>query len=119
MDIDLDHLVLTQNQATFSTYRFAIANSDLKLAVPVSLLREPLPAKDKCLFIKEIDKANDLVTLNDNGRWIVHSSDTRNLNRMSENHRIVIGVNSGDDQDRCPYILIDTTNNNYVRARLI
>lgn len=114
-----EHLVLTQNQATFSTYRFALVNPDLKMAIPVSLDREPMPAKDKCLFVKEIDKANDLVTLNDNGRWIVHSSDTRNLNKMAENHRIIIGVNTGDDHERCPYILINTTNNNYVRARLI
>ncbi len=114
-----EHLVLTQNQATFSTYRFALANPELKLAIPVSLIREPIPSKDKCLFIKDIDKANDLVTLNDHGRWIIHSSDIRALNKMTENHRIIIGVNSGEDHDRCPYILIDASNNSYVRARLI
>ena len=43
-------LVVTQNQAFFSAYRFAIVNPRLQKAVAISLLREPLPVENQTFF---------------------------------------------------------------------
>lgn len=112
-------VVITTNHATFSTHRYALVNKDLKMAVPVSLEREPIPQKDVTFFVKNVDQVNDLVTLNDGKRWIIHSSDSSGLGKIKEYDRIVIGINTGEDWGKSPYILINTLTNNYVRANLI
>lgn len=114
-------LVLTQNQATFSTHRYALVNPELKLAVPVSLAREPTP-KDKDLFyIKAVDRVNDIVVLNDNRHWIVNAADRGVFNKIMENDRAILGVNTREIDKKSPYIIIDTADkgNVFVRACLV
>jgi hypothetical protein len=114
-------LVLTQNQATFSTHRYALVNPDLKLAVPASLAREPTP-KDKDLFyVKAVDRVNDIVVLNDNKHWIVNASDRSVFNKIVENDRAILGVNTKEIDKKSPYIIIDTADkgNVFVRACLV
>ena len=112
-------LVIVPNHATFSTHRFALVNKDLKLAVPISLELEPIPQKEGVYFIRNIDQANDLMTLSDGRRWIVNSSDISNLSKMKEHDRVIIGANIKEGWDKSPYVLIDTAHNIYVRANLI
>lgn len=112
------NLVVTQNHAGFSTSRYALANVDLKLAVPASLVREPTPSKD-AIYVKAVDRVNDMIMTNDGKNWIVHSSDRGALSKISENDRIVIGANTGDNKDKSPYLLIDTSSNHFVRAHPI
>jgi hypothetical protein len=116
-------LMLTQNQALFSTYRFALVDLELEKAVPVSLQREPFPVLGKgSFFITKIDYANDVVTL-DNGReWSVYSHDHGTLRKFSEHDRVMIGANTSDTMNYSlmkNYILIDTASNLYVRSNLI
>jgi len=59
------------------------------------------------------------VTLSDGLKWVIHSSDRGKLGKMVENDRIVIGVNSEGDKDKNPYLLIDTSTDNHVRAQLL
>ncbi len=110
------NLVITQNHASFSTSPFALVNLDIKLAEPISLMREPTPSKS-AHYVKNIISVNDIVTLNNDSKWVIHSSDRGKMNKMAENDRIVIGVNTGDDRNSNPYLLIDTTTNNFVRAQ--
>lgn len=117
-----DDLLITQNQAFFSAYRFALVNPRLQKAVPVSLLREPLPIDNKMFFILNIDPSNDVVTLSNGVEYTVYAHDHGTLRKFSENDRIILGFNSSDRLDttnldyyKC-YLLIDTTCNSYVRA---
>jgi hypothetical protein len=110
------HLVITQNHATFSTDSYALVNLDIKLAEPISLIREPTPTKD-VQYVKNIIFVNDILTLSNGLKWVIHSSDRGKLSKMVENDRIVIGVNSEGDKDQNPYLLIDTSTNNCVRAQ--
>jgi len=111
-------LLVTQNHANFSLSRYALVNLDLKLAVPASLEHEPVPDKDVA-YVKNIDRVNDIVTLNDGKEWIIHSSDQAVLSKISINDRIIIGANTGDNRDKSPYLLIDTSSNHFVRAHHI
>lgn len=114
-----DRLLITQNQTTFSTYRYALVNVELKLAVPISLTREPTPKDKGIFFVKEVDRSNDILTLNDNKHWVVHSSDRGDFRKISENDRIIIGVNTALVEEKSPYIIIDTHNHTCVRSNLI
>lgn len=120
-----DDLILTQNQAIFSTYRFALINPHLQKAEPISLSVEPLPIKDKTFFIDSIDIRNDVVKLENNTEWAVHSGDHGTLRKFAPHDRVMFGVNSSDRIDninhekRSPYILINTTHNLYVRVSKI
>jgi hypothetical protein len=117
-----DDLYLTQNQAFLSTDRFAIVNPRLLKAVPISLLREPLPIDQKMFFLTDIDSSNDVITLSNGMEYIVYSHDHGTLRRFSENDRIVLGFNSSEKIDSNAvdvykfYLVIDTTLNSYVRA---
>lgn len=111
-----DRLVLTQNKATLSTYRYALVHLDLRLAVPVAIVREPQPGAKNTFYIKNIDTAKDLIVLSDGKQWVVHASDHNNIHKMKEHDRIEIGGNVGDGGNHTPYILIDTTTGHYVRA---
>lgn len=119
-----DDLYLTQNQAFFSVHRFALVNPRLQKAVPISLLREPLPVEDKTHFIAQLDLANDVVTLLGGAEYLVFPNDHGTLKRYVPNDRIMIGFNSSDRLDsnaanaQCNngYLLIDTAYNSYVRA---
>jgi hypothetical protein len=110
------NLVITQNHALFSTSGYALINFDAKLAEPISMVREPTPHKSTH-YVKNIVMVNDILTLNDDSRWVIHSSDRDKLSRIAENHCIIVGVNTGGDRDKAPYLLIDTSNNNSVRAQ--
>ena len=117
-----DDLIITQNQAIFSVHRFALVNPRLQKAVPISLLREPLPMDGKTFFIRKIDLPNDLITLDNSVDWTVYPSDHGTLRKFNENDRIMIGLNSSETVDTLNsekykfYILINTTSNLYVRA---
>lgn len=122
-----DDLYLTQNQAVFSLYRFAIVNPRLQKAVPISLLREPLPFEDTMFFISAIDFANDAVTLRSTTgensiEWTVYPHDHGTLQRFRENDRVMLGINSLDITNTASpgvfksYIIINTASNLYVRA---
>lgn len=121
-----DELLITQNQAFFSAYRFALVNPRLQKAVPISLYREPLPINNnKMFFILNIDPANDVVNLSNGIEYTVYPHDHGTLRKFSENDRIILGFNSSDKLDatnldyyKC-YLLIDTTCNSYVRANPI
>ncbi len=121
-----DDLLITQNQAFFSAYRFALVNPRLQKAVPISLHREPLPIdNNKMFFILNIDPANDVVHLSNGLEYTVYPHDHGTLRKFSENDRIILGFNSSDKLDatnldyyKC-YLLIDTTCNSYVRANPI
>jgi hypothetical protein len=117
-----DELLITQNQALFSAYRFALVNPRLQKAVPISLLREPLPVDHKMFFLFNIDPSNDVVALSNGVEYTVYSHDHGTLKKFSENDRIILGFNSSDKLDstnldyyKC-YLLINTTCNSYVRA---
>lgn len=112
------NLVITQNHLGFSVPKYALVNIDLQLAEPVSLIREPTPSKDVS-YIKEIDKINNIIVLSDNKRIIVHSSDRSVFNKMNENDRVVIGVNTGEDKNKSPYLVINTANNHFVRGCIV
>jgi hypothetical protein len=120
-----DDLYLTQNQAFLSTDRFAIVNPRLLKAVPISLIREPLPIDQKMFFITEIDSSNDVITLSNGMEYTVYSHDHGTLRRFSENDRVILGFNSSEKMDPIAvddykfYLLIDTTLNSYVRANPI
>jgi hypothetical protein len=112
-----NRLLITQNEAKIYPFnRYALVNPELKAAIPISLKQEPRPT-DKVRFIQDVDTVNDIVTLNDNKNWIVHASDRGNLSKMQGNDRVIIGINTGDDRDKTPYLLIDTHTGYYVRAR--
>lgn len=111
-------IVVTQNHAGFSTSRYALANVDLKLAVPASLECEPAPDKENA-YVKGVDRVNDIIHLSDGKNWIVHSSDRGALSKININDRVVIGANTGDNRDKSPYLLIDTSSNHFVRAHPI
>ncbi len=117
-----DELLITQNQAFFSAYRFAIVNPRLQKAVPISLLREPLPIDNKMFFILKIDPSNDVITLSNGVEYSVYPHDHGTLRKFSENDRVIIGFNSSDKLDETIldyykfYILIDTTCNSYIRV---
>ncbi len=119
-----DDLYITQNQAVFSIHRFALVNPRLQKAVPISLLREPLPANNKTFFVTKIDLANDVVTLTNGVDYALFPNDHGTLRKFAENDRVMIGFNSSDRLDAAAsnsqchkgYLLINTTNNSYVRA---
>ncbi len=128
-DIDLiknwkheDDLYLTQNQAIFSTHRFAIVNPRLQKAIPISLVKEPLPAENKMFFITKIDIANDVVVLDSGVEFAVYSHDHGTFKKFNNHDRVLIGYNSSDRLDdtssQCHkgYLLINTTCNSYVRV---
>lgn len=117
-----DDLFITQNQALFSTYRFALVNPRLQKAVPISLLREPLPVENKMFFILNVDPSNDVITLSNRVEYGVYAHDHGTLRKFSENDRVMMGFNSSDRLDQTNldyyknYLLINTTCNSYVRA---
>lgn len=111
------NLVITQNHSTYSTSSYALVNLDIQLAEPISLVREPTPKHSRS--VSNVVLVNDLVTLNDGKKWIVHSSDRGKLNKIIENDRIVIGVNTSSDRDTSPYLLIDTSTHLFVRAQMV
>jgi hypothetical protein len=121
-----DELLITQNQAFFSAYRFALVNPRLQKAVPISLHREPLPIDNqKMFFILNIDPANDVIALSNGLEYSVYPHDHGTLRKFTENDRVILGFNSSDKLDtanldyyKC-YLLIDTTCNSYVRANPI
>ncbi len=116
-----DELLITQNQAFFSVHRFALVNPRLQKAVPISLLREPLPIDHKMFFILKIDPANDVIALSNGIEYSVYPHDHGTLRKFSENDRVILGFNSSDKLDTTSiehyksYILIDTTCNSFVR----
>jgi len=111
------HLVVGQNLHTLSTHRYALINTELKLAIPMSLVREPIPSKDGgAFYVKAVDHSNDIVVLSDGKNWIVNSSDKINFHKVREHDRMIVGVNIADKADASPYILIDTANGMYMRA---
>jgi hypothetical protein len=105
-----EHIVVTQNPSLFSTHRYALVNADLKLAESASLVREPTPSDKNTLYIVSVDHVNSIVHLNDGRQFIVHSSDQGGINHLSENDRVILGVNIRDLDAKSPYILIDTNN---------
>ena len=119
---DDDDLLITQNQAFFSACRFALVNPRLQKAVPISLIREPLPVDHKMYFIMKIDPANDLIALSNGIEYTIYLQDHGTLRKFSENDRVIIGFNSSDRLDSISidyyksYLLIDTTCNSCVRA---
>lgn len=115
---ETDQLVLSQNQAFFSTHRFALLNIRLGKATPITLLREPRPMGSDVFFITKVDLANDVVGLNTGQEWTVYPHDHGTLRKFAEHDRILIGVNTSDSTavERMRYILIDTASNLYVRV---
>jgi hypothetical protein len=112
------NIVITQNHSGLSTSRYALLNLDLKQAEPISLVREPTPGKDN-LYVKSVDRVNDVITLSDGKNWIAHSGDHSKLGKISENDRVIVGVNTGSDKDRSPYLIIDTANHQFIRSHMI
>lgn len=117
-----DDLLITQNQAFFSGYRFAIVNPRLQKAVPISLVTEPLPIDHKMFFLINVDPSNDVVTLSNGVEYSIEKHDHGTLRKFAKNNRIILGFNSSDKLDLVTsdyykrYLLIDTTCNSYVRA---
>lgn len=121
-----DELFISQNQAFFSAYRFALVNPRLQKAVPISLHREPLPLDNhKMFFILHIDPANDVIRLTNGIEYSIYAHDHGTLRKFTENDRVILGFNSSDKLDTAnleyykSYLLIDTTCNSYVRANPI
>jgi len=118
-----DQLVLSQNQAFFSPYRFALVNLRLGKATPISLSREPRATAEDSFYISKVDYANDIVVLNKGGlQWEVYRPDHGTLRKFSEHDRILLGVNTAsyaDEENHMHYILINTATNQYVRAKPI
>ncbi len=112
------NIMITQNHSGLSTSRYALLNLDLKQAEPISLVREPTPGKDN-LYVKSVDRVNDVITLSDGKNWIAHSGDRSKLGKISENDRVIIGVNTGTDKDKSPYLIIDTANHQFIRSHMI
>jgi hypothetical protein len=115
------HIVLGSSQSLFSPmsgYKYALVNLDQKLAEAMSLKNEPRPS-EYARYIKALDTVNDIVTLNDDKQWIVHSSDRGDLSKMRPNDRIIVGVNTGVDRDKSPYLLINTSTNLFIRTQLV
>lgn len=112
------NLVITQSHSSFATPRYALVNLDLQLSEPITMEREPTPVNE-VIFVKEIDSANNIILLSDNNKLIIHSSDRGTFNKISVNDRVLIGINTGNDRDKSPYLLIDTANHQCVRAKVI
>lgn len=113
-----ENLVITQNHATFSTHKFGLVNTELRLAEPVSLLTPPLPNHQDALFIKKIDPTHDIVVLNNDKEFVVHTRDHGILNKFSVNSPVLVGVNTMDECNSNPNIIVDASLNahGYVRA---
>lgn len=112
-------LFLTQNHTVLSTTTFALVNPESKKAVPVKLLREPNPANQCLFYVAKVDVVNDIITTNDGKKWIGHSSDKNTLAKFNEHDRLIIGVNTLENQEDSPYILINTASNSYIRAKIL
>ena len=120
--METNRLLLTQNQAILSTHRFALVNPILQKAVPISLLREPIPQDFTAFYISRLDYANDVVYLNDRSEWTVYSHDHGTLRKYTEHDRVILGINTSDTLDienKKRYLLINTATNQYVRANPI
>ncbi len=115
-----DQLVISQNQALFSTHRYALLNLRLGKATPIDLARESRPTDQDALYISKIDYANDVITLNNEGlQWAVYAPDHGTLRKFSEHDRVIVGMNTSEHSDQekgMHYILIDTATHQYVRA---
>ncbi len=114
------HLVLTQNHAIFSTYKFALINQDLGLAEPVSLIKAPFPNGKHNLFIESLSTQVNAIKLNNKQIFVVQAEDNGSLKGFHENNLILLGANTSDKDARNPYIIIDVSlnSNDYVRAAL-
>lgn len=113
-----NNLIVTQNHAIFSLYKYALVNLDLNLAVPISLISPPLPTSKEFLYVRSIDYEQNLVILSTGQTFLIHSGDHGTLRKFHENNPVVLGANSCEKDISNPLLIIDVSlnSNTYLRA---
>ena len=110
-----DPVTITQNRRWFSSFQFRITNLNTGVSVAANLSQGPLLDGEYSRQIAEFNPGGEII-LTDESRWAVSSGDISLLQEWAHGDYIIIGVNSGWDSS-CPFILINSNMNNFVRVK--
>jgi hypothetical protein len=111
-----DPVVITQNHEWFSSYKYRMFNKNLGSSVAVNLSLGPILNGEYSRWIVLLDHDRGVVILSDDSRWTISYRDRGILDEWAINDYIITGVNSGWDSN-CPYILINSNMDNFIRAK--
>lgn len=116
-----DIVVITQNDAWFSSYDYAIVNITRGVEVKVNMLTGPFYNGIHTHWITAIDYSNNMLYLEDGSIWDIGgtwASYSDVLNTWLPNDTIIIGLN-GDGNPVTPNILINVNTNTWAKATCI
>lgn len=113
-----DMILVTQNTAFFSIYDYELINLSSGATVRANLLNQTTPTY-KTRFITGFHDGLDYIYLDDGSVWEISGSDHYRMMKWCLNDHIVVGTNSGWNQSSRPNILINSTINQYLKARCI
>lgn len=111
-----DPVIITQNRSWFSSCKYRILNKNDGSSIPANLAYGPIIGGEYSLQISNIDHYNGLLILSDNSHWKISSRDRYLFPEWTLGDYILLGVNSGWDSS-CPYILINSNMDNFIRAK--
>ncbi len=111
-----DPIIITQNHKWFSDSKYRIINKNDGTSVAADLYLGPQIGGNCSLQITNIDHYNELLILSDNTHWKISSRDHNLFPEWTIGDYVILGINSGWDSS-CPYILINSNMNNFIRAR--
>jgi hypothetical protein len=111
-----DPIMITQNREWFSSFQFRIINKGTGTSVKADLSQGPILDGDYSLQIAHVIHQTGEIVLSDESRWLISSRDFSPFYQFAIGDYIIVGVNSGWDSG-CPFILINSNLNRFVRAK--
>ena len=113
-----DALIITQNPAWYSTFRYQVINQNSGAFLPVNLQVGPSLSNNLTLTISAIDTTQSQLTLSDNSEWFISNRDLQIFSDWLVDDTIIVGLNIGWDAS-CENILINRNMDNFIRAQKI
>ncbi len=110
-----DPILITQNHSWFSSYDYRIINQSTGSVLEVNLSVGPTVGGIYTRYIIAIDLYRGEIFLNDNTRWQVSSFDMDRFRGWYEGDPVIVGYNSGWDQNYSG-ILINVSMNQNIRV---
>lgn len=113
-----DCVVISANDAWFSTYKFLMTNQVTGDAIEVNMVQGPFYNGLSTHWVVAIDYYNQQMILEDGTLWKISSSDYMIMKHWIVNDTVMIGVNTSWFSSY-PNILINVKRLNYVRSNCL
>jgi hypothetical protein len=104
-----DTILITQNNAWFSSYKYRLVNQNTGASVEVDLTLAPIYNGPYTHWIVAIDYLGRYVWLEDGSRWHISSEDAYAMSKWLINDTVIIGINDAFWSKFTPNVLINVT----------